>query len=145
VMNGLYYNEINFGMGLLLGVFGFSAAVVGASAISTARSWAASCSPACRRSAPSPCLRQRLQGRVCARRHHRDHDVAADRPDRRKIERAGVSMPAPDASPSRLPAIGCAAVATVYGILFLAAEASSRSPPCSPARPRRSCSPGAWA
>jgi len=29
VMNGLYYNEVNFGMGLLLGVFGFSAAVVG--------------------------------------------------------------------------------------------------------------------
>ena len=29
VMDGLYYNEINFGMGLLLGVFGFSAAVVG--------------------------------------------------------------------------------------------------------------------
>ncbi len=29
VMNGLYYSEINFGMGLLLGVFGFSAAVVG--------------------------------------------------------------------------------------------------------------------
>jgi branched-chain amino acid transport system permease protein len=29
VMNGLYYNEINFTMGLLLGVFGFSAAVVG--------------------------------------------------------------------------------------------------------------------
>jgi branched-chain amino acid transport system permease protein len=29
VMNGLYYNEIGFGMGLLLGVIGFSAAVVG--------------------------------------------------------------------------------------------------------------------
>jgi branched-chain amino acid transport system permease protein len=29
IINGLYYNEINFGMGLLLGVFGFSAAVVG--------------------------------------------------------------------------------------------------------------------
>jgi branched-chain amino acid transport system permease protein len=29
VMNGLYYNEINFGMGLLLGVIGFSAAIVG--------------------------------------------------------------------------------------------------------------------
>src|SRR4030088_355217 len=29
VRKGLYYNEINFGMGLLLGVFGFSAAVVG--------------------------------------------------------------------------------------------------------------------
>ena len=29
VMNGLYYNEINFGMGLLLGVIGFSAAVIG--------------------------------------------------------------------------------------------------------------------
>jgi branched-chain amino acid transport system permease protein len=29
VMNGLYYNEINFGMGLLLGIIGFSAAVIG--------------------------------------------------------------------------------------------------------------------
>jgi branched-chain amino acid transport system permease protein len=29
VMHGLYYNEINFGIGLLLGVIGFSAAVVG--------------------------------------------------------------------------------------------------------------------
>jgi len=29
VMNGLYYTEINFGMGLLLGVIGFSAAIVG--------------------------------------------------------------------------------------------------------------------
>ncbi|TCK05728.1 branched-chain amino acid ABC transporter permease [Marinobacterium mangrovicola] len=29
VMNGLYYNEINFGMGLLLGVIGFSAAIIG--------------------------------------------------------------------------------------------------------------------
>jgi branched-chain amino acid transport system permease protein len=29
VMNGLYYNEISFGMGLLLGVIGFSAAIIG--------------------------------------------------------------------------------------------------------------------
>jgi branched-chain amino acid transport system permease protein len=29
VINGLYYNEINFGMGLLLGVAGFAAAIVG--------------------------------------------------------------------------------------------------------------------
>ena len=29
VMNGLYYNEINFGMGLLLGVIGFAAAIIG--------------------------------------------------------------------------------------------------------------------
>lgn len=29
VMDGLYYNEINFGMGLLLGAIGFSAAIVG--------------------------------------------------------------------------------------------------------------------
>jgi branched-chain amino acid transport system permease protein len=29
VMNGLYYNEINFGMGLLLGAIGFSSAIVG--------------------------------------------------------------------------------------------------------------------
>jgi branched-chain amino acid transport system permease protein len=29
VMNGLYYNEVNFGIGLYLGVIGFSAAIVG--------------------------------------------------------------------------------------------------------------------
>jgi len=29
VMNGLYYNEINFGMGLILGLIGFSAAIIG--------------------------------------------------------------------------------------------------------------------
>ena len=29
IMNGLYYNETNFGIGLLLGVIGFSAAIVG--------------------------------------------------------------------------------------------------------------------
>ena len=29
MMNGLYYNEINFGIGLLLGVIGFSAAIIG--------------------------------------------------------------------------------------------------------------------
>ncbi len=29
IMNGLYYNEVNFGMGLLLGLIGFSSAIVG--------------------------------------------------------------------------------------------------------------------
>ena len=29
VMNGLYYNEINFGIGLYLGVIGFAAAIIG--------------------------------------------------------------------------------------------------------------------
>lgn len=29
VMNGLYYNEVNFGVGLLLGVIGFAAAILG--------------------------------------------------------------------------------------------------------------------
>ena len=29
IMNGIYYNEINFSMGLLLGAIGFSAAVIG--------------------------------------------------------------------------------------------------------------------
>lgn len=29
VMNGLYYNEINFGLGLYLGVIGFAAAIIG--------------------------------------------------------------------------------------------------------------------
>ena len=28
IMNGIYYNEINFSMGLLLGAIGFSAAVI---------------------------------------------------------------------------------------------------------------------
>lgn len=29
IMNGLYYSEINFGMGLILGLIGFSAAIIG--------------------------------------------------------------------------------------------------------------------
>lgn len=29
ILNGLYYNEINFGIGLLLGVIGFSSAIIG--------------------------------------------------------------------------------------------------------------------
>src|SRR5262249_56845035 len=29
IMNGLYYNEINFGIGLYLGVVGFAAAIIG--------------------------------------------------------------------------------------------------------------------
>ena len=29
ILNGLYYNEVNFGVGLLLGVIGFSAAIIG--------------------------------------------------------------------------------------------------------------------
>ena len=29
VMNGIYYSEINFGVGLMLGAIGFSAAVIG--------------------------------------------------------------------------------------------------------------------
>jgi branched-chain amino acid transport system permease protein len=29
ILNGLYYNEVNFGTGLLLGVIGFSAAMIG--------------------------------------------------------------------------------------------------------------------
>jgi ABC-type branched-subunit amino acid transport system permease subunit len=46
--------------------------------------------------------------------------VAADRPDRRNDQRAGVTVPA--APPSRLPAVGCVATATIYGIAFLTAE-----------------------
>ena len=34
-------------------------------------------------------------------------------------------MSAPSQAPSRLPALGCAAVATVYGILFLHAESQA--------------------
>src|SRR5262249_57182106 len=59
-----------------------------------------------------------------ARCHHRADDVATDRPDRRKDQRAGVTMP-PPALASRLPAIGCVALATVYGVAFLAAESQA--------------------
>ena len=45
VMHGLYYNEINFGSGLLLGVIGFSAAVLGGLEASRARCSGASSSP----------------------------------------------------------------------------------------------------
>ena len=91
VMNGLYYNEINFGMGLLLGVFGFSAAVVGGlgniyGAILGGFLFAA---PADHRRGRAA-VRQRLQGRVRARGADRHHGVAADRPDRREDQRAGV-------------------------------------------------------
>ena len=92
VMNGLYYNEINFGMGLLLGVFGFSAAVVGGlgniyGAILGGFLFAGAADHRRGRAA----VRQRLQGRVRARGDHRHHDLAADRPDRREVERAGVT------------------------------------------------------
>src|SRR5260370_12224436 len=61
IMNGLYYNEINFGMGLYLGVIGFAAAIIGGSVVNlfslcsgllfasihtlTARARASPCSP----------------------------------------------------------------------------------------------------
>ena len=83
-MNGLYYNEINFGMGLLLGVIGFSSAIVGGlgniyGAILGGFLFAGAADH--RRGRPA--VRERLQGRVRVRRGDRDHGLAADRPDRR--------------------------------------------------------------
>src|SRR5205814_1848142 len=57
IMNGLYYSEINFSIGLLLGVIGFWRRWWAAWAIFTARSSAASCSPGCRRPARCSCRR----------------------------------------------------------------------------------------
>ena len=55
VMNGLYYNEINFGIGLYLGVIGFSAAIIGGLGSTIARFSVASCSLAFRSSGPCFC------------------------------------------------------------------------------------------
>ena len=92
VMNGLYYNEINFGIGLYLGVIGFSAAIIGGlgsiyGAILGGFLFAALADHRHRAAA----LRQRLQGRVRLRRGDRHHGLAADRADPGKDQRAGMS------------------------------------------------------
>ena len=91
VMNGLYYNEINFGIGLYLGVIGFSAAIIGGlgsiyGAILGGFLFAALADHRHRAAA----VRQRLQGRVRLRRGDRHHGVAPDRTDPGKDQRAGV-------------------------------------------------------
>ena len=82
VMNGLYYNEINFGIGLYLGVIGFSAAIIGGlgsiyGAILGGFLFAGLQTIGDRAVA----VRERLQGCVRFRRRDRNHGVAADRPD----------------------------------------------------------------
>ena len=72
VMNGLYYNEINFGIGLYLGVIGFAAAIIGGlgsiyGAILGGFLFAALADHRRGRAA----VRQRLQGRVRLRRRDR--------------------------------------------------------------------------
>jgi branched-chain amino acid transport system permease protein len=47
-MLGLYYREINFNMGVLLGVIGFASAVVGGLGSMLVRSLVASCLPGCK-------------------------------------------------------------------------------------------------
>ena len=92
VMNGLYYNEINFGIGLYLGVVGFSAAIIGGP---RQHLW---CNPRrfpVRRAADDrrgrAAVRQRLQGRFRLRRGDRADGVAADRAHPGKDQRAGVT------------------------------------------------------
>ena len=85
-MNGLYYNEINFGIGLYLGVIGFSAAIIGGlgsvyGAILGGFLFAALQIIGTVASA----VRQRLQGRVRLRGRDRHHGVAADRLIQEKI------------------------------------------------------------
>ncbi len=92
LMNGLYYNEINFGIGLYLGVVGFSAAIIGGlgsiyGAILGGFLFAALQIDRRGRAA----VRQRLQGRVRLRGGDRADGVAADRSHPREAERAGVT------------------------------------------------------
>ena len=92
VMNGLYYNEINFGIGLYLGVIGFAAAIIGGlgsiyGAILGGFLFAALQTIGARRAA----VRQRLQGRVRLRRGDRLDGLAPDRADPGKDQRAGLS------------------------------------------------------
>ena len=103
VVNGLYYNEINFNLGLLLGVIGFSAAVIGGlgnvyGAILGGFLFAAL------QTIGAVCLAdgERLQGRVCVRGGHRADGGATRRPARRTLGRAGVSVSvSPDARVAR--------------------------------------------
>ena len=92
VMNGLYYNEINFGMGLLLGVIGF---LLGDRRRPRQHLRRDPGRLPVRRAADDRCgrpaVRERLQGRVRVCRGDRDHGLAADRPDRRGRERAGLT------------------------------------------------------
>ena len=122
LMNGLYYNEINFGIGLYLGVVGFSAAIIGGlgsvyGAILGGFLFAAPAD----RGRRDASFRQRLQGRVRLRRGHSHHDLAADRADPGKDQRAGLMAPQkPHAA--LWPGLAALAVATVYLIALLAVE-----------------------
>ena len=92
VMNGLYYNEINFGIGLYLGVIGFSAAIIGGlGSIYGAILGGFLFAGLQTIGTVLLAVRQRLQGRVRLRRRHRHHGLAADRPDPGKDQRAGLS------------------------------------------------------
>ena len=82
VMNGLYYNEINFGIGLYLGVIGFSAAIIGGlGSIYGAILGGFLFAGVADRRHGDAAVRQRLQGCVRLRRGDRHHGMAADRPD----------------------------------------------------------------
>ena len=107
VMNGLYYNEINFGIGLYLGVIGFAAAIIGGlgsiyGAILGGFLFAGAADHRHGRAA----VRQRLQGRVRLRRRHRHHGLAPDRADPGKNQRAGVSRRRLQKSARASPAAG---------------------------------------
>ena len=65
IMNGLYYNEINFGMGLCSASSALPPPSSAGSAASMAPSSAASCSPRCRPSAPWRC-RSPAPTRTCS-------------------------------------------------------------------------------
>ena len=93
VINGLYYNEINFGMGLYLGVdrlFRRHHRRAGQHLWRDPRRF-----PVCRiadRRRGAAAGGERLQGRIRLRRRHRHHGLAPDRTDPGKDQRAGVSQ-----------------------------------------------------
>jgi len=132
-----------FRHGLLLGVIGFSAAIIGGSAASTAPFWAASFSRRCRPSAPSRCVRQRLQGRVCL---HLVIELMAWRPTgliQKKSASGSERMPEIKQEPRAplLPGAVAVALSTVYLIALLAVEGSARHWPAGIRRRRRARRP----
>src|SRR5216117_1985209 len=122
IMNCLYYSEINFSIGLLLGVIGFSAAVVGPGQYlrRDPRRLPVRRAADGRRGAPAGAAAAgafRVQGRFRVRGGDRIHGVAADRPDRREDRGARMSV---------LPGIASIAAMALYAAFFLHAESQAQ-------------------
>ncbi len=127
VMNGLYYNEINFGSGLLLGVIGFSCR--GPRRAGQPLGRRAGGVPVCRAAdagGSRHALRLGLQGRLRLRDGHPPLGLEADRADWGTAGRAGMTRRSASACARhwQLWHWPCRAALLLYG--FLAAESEGR-------------------